>query len=113
MNQIFLLTCISGGVIRYQHNDCNGTRTQNERIKNHFQDNDKRQVHNDIPSDKIVKLFTCPTINCTASSKYKSNIIKHLKSCSIVNTNKQSSKNHEKLHKKNWRTNRVHKNSSC
>lgn len=82
---------------------------KHERIKKHFQDNDKRPVRDDIPYDKIIKLFTCPTINCTASSKCKSNTVKRLKSCSIVNTNKQSSKNHKKLHRKDWRTNRVHK----
>ena len=32
----------------------------------------------------------CPTINCTTTSKYKHNIIKHLKSCYIVNKNKKA-----------------------
>lgn len=61
-------------------------RNKPERIKKSFEDNGKRLVR----YNKTIKLFTSPKIDCTASSKYKSNMIKHLKSCSIIKINKET-----------------------
>ena len=38
---------------------------------------------------KRMGLFSCPTTDCATTSKYKYNIIKHLKLCRKVNTNKK------------------------
>ena len=46
-------------------------------------------THN-ISYNEQTKLYSCPTTNCTTTSRYKHNIIKHLKSCYIVNKNKKA-----------------------
>ena len=77
------------GVKIAKNNFLQSSTVTSERIKKNFQYNDKRPVCNDIPYDKTTKLFTYPTINCKTSSEHKCNIIKHFKSCSVVN-NKQA-----------------------
>ena len=63
-------------------------RNKHERIKKHYQA-DERLTHN-ISYNEQTKSCSCPTTNCTATSRYKHNIIKHLKSCYIVNKNKKA-----------------------
>ena len=63
-------------------------RNKHERIKGHYQ----KAVRSarDIPHYGATKLYSCPTANCTATSKYNHNIIIHLNSCYTVNKNKKS-----------------------
>ena len=61
-------------------------RNKHERIKGHFQE--KKGSHK-IPFDETKQLNTCPTENCTTSSKYKHNITKNIKSCNVTNNNKK------------------------
>ena len=61
---------------------------KHERIKGHVSENaiSRRQ----IPYDSPTKLFKCPSIDCTTTSKDKYNNIKHLKSCHAISKNKKS-----------------------
>ena len=68
------------------------SRNKHERIKVHF--HEKKGSHK-IPFDETKQLYTCPTENCTTSSKYKPNITKHLKSCNVVNNNKNAARDNK------------------
>ena len=63
-------------------------RNKHERIKRYAPENVSSL--GEILSDDSSRLFKCPTIHWTTTSKYKHNIIKHLKSCYIVNKNKKA-----------------------
>ena len=62
-------------------------RNKYERIKGHFH-GDARPVR-EISFNDATKVYICPTVDCRASSEYEHNIIKHLKSCYQVNSNKK------------------------
>ena len=66
----------------YNHN-------KHERAKGHGPKNETTGSRN-IPFDEETEMFTCPINGCTTSSKYKHNIVKHLKSCYDVNKYKKS-----------------------
>ena len=61
-------------------------RSKHERIKGHFEES--KPATGKIPHDPSTNLFFCPTIGCKTTSKYKQNLLKHLKSCSQVNVNR-------------------------
>ena len=63
-------------------------RNKHDRTKRHYQE--AVRSTRDIPYNGATKLYSCSTANCTATSKYKHNIIKQLKSCYTVNKNKKS-----------------------
>ena len=63
-------------------------RNKHEQIKRHYKA-DERSTHN-IPYDEQTKLYSCPTTNCTTTSRFKHDIRKHLKSCYGVNKNKKA-----------------------
>ena len=65
----------------------------NERIKGYFH-GDARPVR-EIPFNDATKVYRCPAVNCRTSSKYKHNILKHLKSCYQVNSNKKVADNNK------------------
>ena len=71
-------------------------RNKHEKIKGHSQENAK--PIRKIPFDRSTKLFSCPTIDCTTTSKYKDNIVKLLKSCYIVNRNKKAASDNKICH---------------
>ena len=60
-------------------------RNQHEKLKGHAPETSNRE----IPRGEKSGLFKCPTIDCATTSKYKYNIIKHLKLCRKVNQNKK------------------------
>ena len=66
---------------------------KHERIKRHFH-GDERLVRK-IPFNDATRVYMCPTINCRTSSKYKHNIIKHLKYSCQVNSNKKVADNNK------------------
>ena len=66
-----------------------GNRNKHERAKEHGPDNKIIRSTN-ISFDEETKMFKCPTDGCITSSKYKHNIVKHLKSCCRVNMHKIS-----------------------
>ena len=65
-------------------------RNKHERIKGHFEES--KQATCKVPHDPSTNLYSCPRIDCKTTSKYKQNILKHLKSCSQVNLNKATAK---------------------
>ena len=65
-------------------------RNKHERIKGHFEES--KQATCKIPHNPSTYLYSCPRIDCKTISKYKQNILKHLKSCSQVNLNKATAK---------------------
>ena len=65
-------------------------RNKHERIKGHFEES--KPATRKIPHDPSTNLYSCPTIGCKTTSKYKQNILKHLKSCSQVNVNRAAAK---------------------
>lgn len=71
-------------------------RNKHERSKKHFQEDAK--TIREIPFDRSTKLFSCPTIDCTTTSKYKDNVVKHLKSCYKVNMNKKAATDNKTCH---------------
>ena len=95
-------------------------RNKHEQIKGHFH-GEARPVR-EIPFNDATKVYMCPTVNCRTSSKYKHNIIKHLKSCYQVNSIKKVADNnkicsicHERFLKKSNRDRHmktVHQNDS-
>ena len=65
-------------------------RNKHQRIKGHFEES--KQATCKVPHDPSTNLCFCPRIDCKTTSKYKQNILKHLKSCSQVNLNKATAK---------------------
>ena len=63
---------------RFNHN-------KHEKSKGHAPDTSNREIHRDEKRE----LLKCPTTDCVTTSKYKYNIIKHLKSCRKVIKNKK------------------------
>ena len=59
-------------------------RNKHERAKGHGPKDNTRS----IPFDTAKRVYMCPTDNCTTSSKYKHNILKHLKSCDSIRKRK-------------------------
>ena len=49
-----------------------------------------QKKNNVIEFNKELSLFICPTAGCSTTSKYKNNIVKHLKSCFAVNRQRNS-----------------------
>ena len=60
-------------------------RNKHEKLKGHAAVTSDRK----IPMDETTGLFKCPTINCTTTSKYNYNIVKHLKKCHKARKNKK------------------------
>ena len=58
---------------------------KHEKLKGHAPETSNRE----IPRDEKSGLFKCLTTDCATTSKYKYNIIKHLKSSRKVNKNKK------------------------
>ena len=48
-----------------------------------------------IPFDQTSKLYVCPTEDCNIQSKYKSNVLKHLKSCDLIRKKRKSIANNK------------------
>ena len=48
-----------------------------------------------IPFDQTSKLYVCPTEDCNVQSKYKSNVLKHLKSCDSIRKKRKSIANNK------------------
>ena len=77
-----------------RNNDCGKSfstkfnRNKHERTSGHFHEEAERSVRV-IPFDESKNLYVCPTVDCKTSSKYKHNIIKHLKLCYRVNNDKK------------------------
>ena len=65
-------------------------RIKHEQTKAHYQE--AVRSTREIPYNGVTKFYPCPTADYTATSKYKHNIINHLKSCYTVNKNKNSAK---------------------
>ena len=63
---------------------------KHERIKGHFEES--KSATRKIPHDPSKNLYSCPTIGCKTTSKYKQNIFELLKSCSQVNVNRAAAK---------------------
>ena len=63
-------------------------RNKHERATGHFQEEQERSVR-EIPFDESKKLYMCPTDDCKTSSKFKHNIIRHLKLCYRVNNDRK------------------------
>ena len=63
---------------------------KHERIKGRFEES--KPSTRKIPHDPSTNLYSCPTIGCKTTSKYKQNFLKHLKSCSQVNVIEQQLK---------------------
>ena len=63
---------------------------KHERIKGHFEES--KSATRKIPHDLSTNLYSCPTIGCKTTSKYKQNIFELLKSCSQVNVNRAAAK---------------------
>ena len=57
-----------------------------ENIKAHW----SQKKNNVIEFNKKLSLFICPTAGCSTISKYKNNIVKHLKSCFTINRQRNS-----------------------
>ena len=56
-------------------------RNKHEKAKGHWSEK-KNTV---IEFNKESRLFVCPTAGCSTTSQYRSNIVKHLKSCYDLN----------------------------
>ena len=56
-------------------------RNKNEKAKGHW--SEKKNIV--IEFDKVSRLSVCPTPGCSTTSQYRSNIVKHLKSCYGLN----------------------------
>ena len=73
-------------------NDCHKSfstsynRNKHEKAKGHWSENKKTSIE----FNEETSLFICPTAGCSTTSKYKSNIVKHLKSCYAVNRQRNS-----------------------
>ena len=65
---------------------------KHERQNEHF--NDKKSNH-EINFDKESKLYLCSSTGCETASKYRRNIVKHLKSCKVVNKRRKSTANNK------------------
>ena len=63
---------------------------KHERIKGHFEES--KSATRKIPHDPSKNLYSCPTIGCKTTSKYKQNIFELLKSSSQVNVNRAAAK---------------------
>ena len=59
-------------------------RNKHERIKGHF-----LQSSLEIPYDDSTGLFSCSTVGCQTTSKYKASIKKHLDICKQIKINKE------------------------
>ena len=58
---------------------------KHEKLKGHW-----LQKKNVIEFSKELSLFICATSGCSTTSKYKNNIVKHLKSCFAINRQRNS-----------------------
>ena len=68
------------------------SRNKHEQKKEHF--NEKMSNH-EINFDKESKLYLCSSTGCETTSKYRHNIVKHLKSSKVLNKRRKSVANNK------------------
>ena len=94
-------------------------RNRHEKLKGHAPETSNRE----IPRDEKNELFKCPATDCATTSKYKYNIIKHLKICHKINKNKKGanenkicnfcSKVFTKKSNRDWHVKNFHTHENC